>query len=823
MLRIDLQNGWEFFYQGKWYSANVPGCIHQDLLRHGLIPDPFYGRNEEAVQWIEETDWEYRCRFEVPREMREMQHLELVFEGLDTVVTVRLNGRLLFKNDNMFHVVRRDIRPLLRKGTNELHIHFGSAMRYIRTHRTDFVTPIEFNDPVGNSVRIRKQQCQFGWDWGPRLVTAGIWKPVYLEAWNIGRLDDVQLVQKHRKNRCEITVDPVIQGSRNLRIEGEIFFENKSVARLQNRSAVIPNPRLWWPAGQGEQPLYTLHLELWDGDTVIDRKQIRFGLRTVALSQGKNPSTGRNDFAFVINGRKIFCKGANWIPAHSFVAGLTRKDYEPLLRSAVDANMNMLRVWGGGIYEHDAFYELCDELGIMVWQDFMFACSLYPGDKEFLQSVKQEAETQCARLHTHPCIVLWCGNNELTLLNQEPFRKNKRFVRDYHALFLKTIPDALRRWDSQTPYIHSSPCDAIEGDPKTLLPSVDAHDWDVWHRRCPVEHYLTKNHAFVSEFGMQSYPSKSLARTFAGKDLDIFSPVFENHQKNRAGNQIIFEYLSRRYRFPKDYSALAYLSQLNQAYTMEMAVDHFRRQAPACMGALYWQHNDCWPVASWSSLEFDGQWKALHYAARHFFAPIRVSATFDAPESLHIGNIYRHPVRYATIWAVSDHPAAQKARITARVKTLAGALLTEKSVTGLLKPLQPKKAFRLALANFIQQHSLANLFLELEITPQNSVHLSQRRVVLLAPPKLLTLKKNAVSWKIAGSASQPSIKLTTSSLALGVEISCPQRSLHPEDNYFDLTPGEQRTIKLRSRSGNITAKSLRNLTVRSLADTYLSK
>ncbi len=429
---------WEFRQHSKpsdpWRSAIVPGCVHTDLLRHGLIKDPFYSTNELDLQWIEEESWDYRCTITLGDALWKHEHLDLVLDGLDTVATVRVNGVVVLESENMFHRHRVPVREALKPGVNEIAVHFGSAMHYIRTHRTEFVPPFEFNDPVGNCVRIRKEQRQFGWDWGPRFVTCGLWREARIEAWSSNRIESVHIAQKHEHAKVELHITPELAKPGVGVVRGVVKRHEHVVAKIENDRAVIDRPQLWWPAGQGEQPLYDVELELVLGEKVVSTWSRRIGLRTIELDMAEDgveclgPEKEKlTRFGLRVNGRLIFTKGANWIPAHAFVAGLTRADYEPLLKSAHEANMNLMRLWGGGIYEHESFYDVCDELGLLVWHDFMFACTLYPGDEAFVKSVQREATDQVRRVRHHASLALWCGNNEIAALNPNALKDNEIF------------------------------------------------------------------------------------------------------------------------------------------------------------------------------------------------------------------------------------------------------------------------------------------------------------------------------------------------------------------------------------------------------------
>jgi len=825
---------WEFrdaTQGGPWRAAQVPGCVHTDLRRHGLIPDPFYGTNELDLQWIEEHDWEYRTTFAVAATLLGEEAVELVADGLDTVATVRLNGRVVARTENMFTGYRWNVQPLLRAGRNELVIRFASAMRYIRTHRLAH-DPREFNDPLGRSQVIRKQQCQFGWDWGPRFVTAGIWRDIRLESWSRNRLTGVRVTQKHRKDgsvRLDFAPE-LARKDAKVKITGTVSLHGRVVASIANLKSEIPQPQLWWPNGHGAQPLYTVELEAHDrhGQS-IGRWSKRIGLRTLALDRHKDRAG--ETFQFVVNGRAVFAKGANWIPAHSFVAGLTRADYARDLSSAAAAHMNMIRVWGGGIYESDDFYALCDELGLMVWQDFMFACSIYPADAAFRTSVRDEARHQVRRLRHHACLALWCGNNEIAQLNtlgeKGDLLKHPRLRRDYEAVFHRLLPDVVTELDGVTAYWPSSQwrgtlADSISrGDTHPVGEQRgDTHFWDVWHARHPVKDYEKWRFRFCSEFGMQSYSSPETQATFCPPGRgNVFGPLMENHQKNRAGNQIILDYVSRRYRFPKSQAALIYLSQLNQAHCMQVGVEHYRRNMPHCMGALYWQLNDCWPVASWSSIEFTGRWKALHHLARRFFAPALVSAHVPGDETTTIGNYRSTTVDEVHLYTVYDAPAPARGELRWELFHLDDHVVARGRKKVVLRPGASVRQQTVRFGKLMAQHGRDHLHLRISLVIRG------RRVseetVFLSSPRFLNLQRPRTTAKFRRvSATDYDVTFRTSAFQHRFAFDFPGLAHADSDNYFELYPDEPKTVRLKFAQPATIAQLRRALTHQSLVDSY---
>jgi beta-mannosidase len=807
--------------RSSWRAAVVPGCVHRDLLRHGQIPDPFWGTNEIGLQWIEERDWEYGASFTVPGSLLAEEVVELVADGLDTVAAVSVNGREIARTDNMFVGYRWDVKPLLRPGKNDLLIRFGSAMEYIRTHRTAH-KPREINDPVGGCTVIRKQQCQFGWDWGPRFVTAGIWRDIRLEGWTGNRIESVRVTQSHCADGSVVLgfAPELSRPDPAATVRGIVSIDGHVVAQIEDQKAKISNPRLWWPNGQGGQPLYQIDVDVTGADgSPAGRWTRRIGLRTIVLD--RHADQWGQSFQFVVNGRPVFAKGANWIPAHSFVAGLTRADYERDLRSAVEANMNMLRVWGGGIYESEDFYDLCDELGLLVWQDFMFACTLYPADEAFLAGSRAEAEDQIRRLRHRACLALWCGNNEVFGCNADTLSSDKKLFADYEALFHLALPDAVAACDGVTPYWPSSPW---RGDADAGLPAGEArgdtHYWDVWHARKPVKDYENYAFRFASEFGMQSFASGETQAGFCPPDdANVFGPTMTNHQKNRFGNQIILDYVSRQYRFPKDQDALVFLSQLNQAECMRVGVEHYRRSMPRCMGALYWQLNDCWPVASWSSLEFSGRWKALHHLARRFFAPALVSAHVPGEEQTITNNYRRTSVREVHLYTICDAPEPSHGVLHWEILRFDGTAVSRGRKPVSLRHGESVRQKTLDLAGPMAKHGRDNLYLRIALEI-DGVRVSED-TVFLAPPRFLQLPKAKTSVAIKlRSPTSARFTFTSPVFQHRFAFDLPGVAHRSSDNFFELYPGEKRAVDVELARPRTAAQLRRTLVFRSLVDTY---
>ncbi|WP_288425699.1 glycoside hydrolase family 2 protein [uncultured Agrobacterium sp.] len=632
---LDLSGEWKLFSaEGEHATVMaVPGDVHTALRKASIIPDPYFGRNEEDVQWVAHRDWVIERSFTVD-DIDADWYLDIDY--LDTVAVVFLNDVPVLSADNCFRRYRPGVSSALQPGENIIRIHFHSSIEAgaDRQAAQPFYVPYHpGNSPIPNGNLLRKPQCHFGWDWNIAIAPLGLYGNILLRRLDIARIEHVTTTQHHMDGGVELHVEIALHAAQAASVPVHLSLSEEKLRLDCGVNAgetvirhvfFVENPRLWWPAGSGEQALYTLTVEL--PDETITRQ---IGFRTVELLTDKDDAGSR--FAFRINGREIFCRGANWIPQDALHSLSSQEKTEDLLTSATDANMNMIRVWGGGFYEPDWFYDLCDRLGLMVWQDFMFACNLYPCTDDFLDNVEHEVDYQVKRLASHPSIALWCGDNELVgALNWfEESRNNRdRYLVAYDRLN-RTIEKALKKAAPTALWWPSSPASGYMdyGDAWHADGSGDMHYWSVWHENKSFDNYRSVKPRFCSEFGFQSYTSMPVIRTYADeKDMNIASPVIELHQKNAGGNERIAGTMFRYFRFPKDFANFVYVSQVQQALAIKTAVEYWRSLKPHCMGTLYWQLNDTWPVASWSSLDYGGSWKALHYAARRFFQPVAVSA-----------------------------------------------------------------------------------------------------------------------------------------------------------------------------------------------------
>lgn len=659
MEHISLSQGWQlkardqqlpladdFALTSGWIPAQVPGTIHQALLAAGKIADPFYGCNENDLQWIGETDWLYRCTFVIPAELFAQEHVDLCFDGLDTHATVWLNGQEILQSVNMFVPERLGVKALLRSGTNELQICFRSAFAEGKTLEAEHGKLHVWNGDASR-VYVRKAQYHYGWDWGPTLLTAGPWRAVRLEAYH-SRIADLHCPSTVREDLqqatlpVEILLDGAIGSDCTMQLAlhdpVDTLIERITLTPTADsllHTFVIDQPALWWPNGYGDQPRYRLTATLQQHDAELDTQTVQIGLRRLALVQEPVADEEGSSFYFAINNTPIFCGGVNWIPADSFTPRITAETYRTLLQMTADANMVMVRIWGGGIYEEECFYDICDELGLLVWQDFMFACGLYPAHDAFQASVAAEAEANVRRLRNHPSIVLWCGNNEDYSLAESIQRYDPAITSDLanspfpaRAIYEELLPAVCQRLDPTRPYWPGSPyLGSNSGDPT----QGDRHTWDVWHgRMAPYQAYPDYGARFVSEFGMQALPHRATIDSFAPPEEQFAaSRTLEHHNKAEGGVRRIAAYLADNLRPPADFDGMIYATQLIQAEAMAAAIRGWRRNfkgpgAYAMAGALIWQLNDCWPVTSWALVDYALRPKAAYYAAKRALAPLAV-------------------------------------------------------------------------------------------------------------------------------------------------------------------------------------------------------
>jgi beta-mannosidase len=824
--RVPLHDGWEFRRVGEeeWRPATVPGTVHTDLLANGEIEDPFYRDNEFGLQWIEREDWEYRTTIDVGEALLEEKHVELVFEGLDTYADVLVNGSRVLRTDNMFRGWEQEVRRRLNAGQNELVVRFRSPIEMVLPV-FDMMDSLGMRLPAGNDrgekptrVYTRKAAYHYGWDWGPRFVTSGIWRPVTLRAWSGVRISDVQIVQQSLSDEravmrayVEIRSDSAQPAAITVRSRDRRFNAVSVEARLPNGRAtasvdfVVEDPERWWPNGIGDQQLYDIEVEVRAGD-VRDRVSLRAGLRTLEVVN--EPDSIGESFYVRVNGVPVFMKGANYIPLDHFTPRVDEQRYRTFFEAAVQANMNMLRVWGGGIYENDLFYDLADEYGILIWQDFMFANGMYPHFGELLDGIAQEAVENIRRLRNHPSLALWCGNNEMDegwhnwgWQRDYASAQAERIWSTYRWIFHQMLPELVATYDSGRFYWPSSPSIGW-GHPESMTHG-DSHYWGVWHGREPFEVLQEKLPRFMSEFGFQGYPSLETVAAFTlPEDRDVDSPVMLAHQKHPVGPEIVREYMGRWYREPNDFASFLYLSQLVQAEGMRLAFESQRRAMPRTMGTLYWQLNDTWPVASWSSLDYFGRWKALHYAARDAFAPVLVSPVVRGDT--------------VDVYVVSDRLEPVHADLELRLLEFDGTIRWDERVTVDAPANSSVRVFAEEMEALLGGAARSDVVLQVRLL--NGAGVMAENLLYFVPPKDLDLSAPDVEVQMERGSDGPTLLLSTDRLAKHVYLSLDDGDAFFLNNFFDLIPGHDRRVLVESEMD--AAELSERLRVRTLTDTY---
>ncbi|MFK2856406.1 glycoside hydrolase family 2 protein [Dyella humi] len=827
-----LDSGWRFrLVEGdahakdhhdatRWHTATVPGTVQTDLMASKLLPDPFYRDNEAKVQWVGLSDWQYETRFSVDRATLARDHVELVLDGLDTFADVYLNGHKLASADNMFRRWRVPVKTALHEGSNTLEVRLYSPIKRLLPWllKQPYALPGEFDSAFGDEPKgkqtanyVRKAGYQYGWDWGPRIVTEGIWQPVHLDSWNAVRVDDFHVRQNYvSSNAAQVAAqfDVIADTSKTLQVSVDaIGPDGQTAAHIEQDVTVDPgsnpvsvalriaHPRRWYPAGYGAQDMYTFKTSVRDGGNEVYSTQRATGLRTVELRREKD-AWGKS-FAFVINGIPVFAKGADMIPFDSFPTRVSDAQMERVLQSARDANMNAVRIWGGGYYMPDAFYEMTDRLGLMVWQDFMFGGAIPPSDTAFVENTRQEAIEQVKRLRDHPSIILWCGNNEvqtgwdswgdrLALKKAISPDEREKLVIGMVNLFSNTLRNVVTEYDPSVPYWASTPSTDYEG-PANVLDDGDYHYWNVWSGEAkPVTEYLNITPRFQSEYGLQSFPEMRTIHAFAEQgDLQPESPVMRAHQKfdSGNGNKRLLLYITRSYGEPKDFASFVYLSQVMQAEGIQLAAEHLRASRPQAMGSMYWQLNDVWPGASWASIDYFGRWKALQFHARRFYAPMLIAALRND------GN--------TTVSLVSDSTSPTSLRWRMRTMDFSGKVLSEHEEAAELPALSSTKAATYTDAQLLNGADPHATFAVFELLDGNKV--VSRNLVFFDEAKTLALPTPQIHTSLAAGSDGYALTLSSDKLARNVWISFGDLDAEVSDNAFDLLPGQSVTLTVHSK------------------------
>lgn len=832
MVSTEITDGWTFRQADKeeWLPATVPGSVHTDLLKNGKIEDPFYRLNERDVQWIDKVNWEYKTSFSLSKDAMKRNRIALDFKGLDTYADVFVNDTLVLSADNMFREWIVDVKPQVKEGNNELRILFRSPIvEGIKKYDAyPYVIPVSANDlaEIGQveghkmvSVYTRKAGYHFGWDWGPRLVSSGLWRPVYLTFWDDARIENLQIKQNSVSEK-EATLTAIFEIEGNAENQAVITIENdgKELARadVQLTRGIstypvefkIENPKLWWTNGLGEAHLYNIKGKLLIGKRMTEKSE-RIGIRTLELVRDKDEKG--TSFYFKLNGVPVFMKGANYIPNDVFPARVTEEMYQKVIHTSKVSNFNMLRIWGGGIYENDRFYELCDEAGILIWQDFMFACAMFPGDEAFLNNIKQEATDNIKRLRNHPSIAMWCGNNEILAAwfgwgwgkaEEAKSKENAAKIwKSYTDIFHHILPDAVAANDPGRSYWASSPSSGT-GIPADLA-NGDEHYWGVWWGKDPFSTYATHIARFMSEYGFQSFPELKTVKQYAApEDYNIFSEVMKSHQRSSIGNETIEYYMLLDYKKPKDFASFLYVNHVLQAEGIKFALEGHRRAAPYCMGSLYWQINDCWPVASWSSTDYYQRWKALQYFAKKGFEPVLVSPYKDK-DSLKVD-------------IINDHLNEIKGQLIVKVLDFEGKEIWKDTQEVTVPANSSNTFFAAKTADFLKRVQANKQFLVVELYEKGTV--ISNNTLFFKPIKDVLLPKPEVSFEFATVDGGFEITLTTDKLAKNLFMTIGDEEGFFGDNYFDLIPGQPLKIKLDTK---ITKEKLQEVfSIQTLDQTF---
>lgn len=822
-----LDKGWEFSQAGsnEWMSARVPGTVHQDLLDHGRLPDPFYGMNEQKVQWVEKEDWLYRTVFTVTADQLKSDAAWLTFEGLDTYADVYLNGSLLLKADNMFVGHKLAVKDVLREGENRLMIRFRSPVEETAPQwDTD-----GFNYPADNdhsekrmSVYTRKAPYSYGWDWGIRLATSGIWRPVKLTFCNGAAIDDF-FVRQQEVTEQVAKVDNLLEinnvTSTSKEAQVKVVYAYGEQADTLTRTVVlqpgknslsmpawIEKPHLWMPNGWGDPALYTFTATVSvDGKEVASREEA-IGLRSIRVVM-EDDKDGKS-FYFEVNGKPMFAKGSNYIPGDALLPNMTGERYARLFEDIRAANMNMVRVWGGGIYEDDRFYEEADRNGILVWQDFIFACTTYPHDPTFLKRVSEEAVYNMRRLRNHASLAMWCGNNEIYEGMRYWGWKDKyspvvwkEMTEGYDVLFRQLLPELVAANDPGRFYMHGSPYEANWGRPESWK-IADSHNWGTWYGQKPFESLDTEIPRFMSEYGFQAFPEMKTIRMFASpEDYELESPVMNAHQKASIGNFLIKKTMALYYKVPEKFEDLIYAGLILQGQGMRHGIEAHRRHRPYCMGSLPWQLNDSWPVVSWSSIDYYGNWKAMHYQIRRAFAPVLVDAIKE-------GNSLSY-------YIMSDRLTDEELTLNLELMDFNGKVYRKQKVDGLLPANTSKLFYQEPVEQALAGRDSATTFMHMVVKSKKGEVLSDE-IYYFAHPKDQLLPKTPLQWQVKQKKGYCEVTVKADKLARDIFIEVPVQGVRFSDNFFDLLPGQKKKVIITSPDG----KSLDHLqvTVHQLSD-----
>lgn len=796
-----------------WHSAHVPGSVYADLMADGTMPDPFWRENELDAFERMKKDYVYQRAFTVTEAQLAHAHVELVCEGLDTLAHVSLNGREIAFADNMHITWVWDVKEQLHAGENTLEIRFDSPILYC-AKKAEEAPGWESSDATPGFRHLRKAHCMFGWDWGPRLPDAGIWRPIFLRTWDTARLENALMLQAHHDGMVDVTIRPEIAGESAWSAEitapdGEVIIIPETTAAEQ--VITIEHPQLWWPNGLGKQPLYRVTVRLATGDTRV----WRIGLRTMTVSREKDE--WGEEFCHVVNGVKVFAMGADYIPEDNILARVTPERTRRLLEDCKAANFNAIRVWGGGYYPDDAFYDICDELGLMVWQDLMYACAFYDLTPDFERSIRVETHQNVARLRHHASLALICGNNEMemfmagansALINHRTWEFVPTYphhITDYVKMFEYILPAIVKETAPQTYWWPASPSSGGNFDAPNDENRGDNHYWDVWHGEKPFTEYRKFFFRYASEFGFQSFPClKSVEQFTLPDDRNIFSRVMERHQRNQAANGKILSYLSQTFRYPNSFDDLLYASQLMQAEAIRYGVEHWRRNRGRCMGAIIWQLNDIWPVASWASIDYYGRWKALHYAAKRFFAPVMISAEEEGELSQNpkINEYHPAPLEKSFRLNVCNETLRDvTGEVVWALRTPDGAIVRQNQQTLTIPAMSAKWLEKVDCADAsLTGHYISFAFVV------DDVAVSEGTCIFCAPKHF-----EFTDPQLTAETHGDTIIVTSHAYAKQVWLESEDADLLLDDNAFDMNPGTKVVRVLRGSAEKVRGRSVWDL------------